>query len=84
MDKILKKCNTATSANKSSLAVFKITGETGTNWIELCLKFIWSDPSGNLFAEEIQLLWESYQWISLRKEFPCSAIKKDSHRNYLP
>lgn len=31
MDKILKKCNTATSANKSSLAVFKITGETGTN-----------------------------------------------------
>lgn len=38
MDKILKKCNTATSANNSSPAVFKITSETSTNWIELYLK----------------------------------------------
>ena len=37
MDKILKKCNTSTSDNNSSIAVFKITGETGTNWIDLYL-----------------------------------------------
>lgn len=34
----LKLFKMATSANNSSLAVFKITGETGTNWIELYLK----------------------------------------------
>ena len=52
----MKNCHTATSANNSSLEVFKITGETGANWIELYLKFNnWSDPSGNLFDEEIQV-----------------------------
>lgn len=56
----MKNCHTATSANNSSLEVFKITGETGANRIELYLKFNnWSDPSGNLFDEEIQVL-ESY------------------------
>ena len=72
----MKNCHTSTSANNSSLEVFKITGETGANWIELYLKFNnWSDPSGNLFDEEIQVL-ESYLWISLKKEFLWSAIKR--------
>ena len=79
----MKNCQTATSANNSSLEVFKITGETGANWIELYLKFNnWSDPSGNLFDEEIQVLG-SYLWISLKKEFLWSAIKRQIEVTYL-